>query len=377
MDFDLTDEQAEQKQRAAAFAQDKLLGNAALVDERGEIPNEIVSALVASGLLGIGFAHELGGKGGGRTAIVAAIEEIARACAATGWLLATHLMLFCRMLDRFADDTQKRSVLMPALTGESIGSVATIDETDIESLALAADRQESGGYLLRGETGPIACAALADMFLVLARDPALEAEGGLVALLVRRDAPGVSIKRARASSGLRGAQRGVLVLDGVLVAADRVLGANGAGLAIARALHAESRLALAAEALGVARAAFEKAAGKVREEQQRSKSAGLLGMQIDIADMSVEIDAARLLVFRAAGILDAGGAEGAEGAIASLFASQMATRAAHKAMLLHGAEGADIELGLERHVRDAHGVELSGERGDAYRTVIARSMLEG
>lgn len=287
--------------------------------------------------------------------------------------------LFCRTIERFGDEALKRSLLEPASSGAIIGAVAMLDEEHLKDAPLVADRQESGGYVVRGETAPVALGQRADVFLVFAREAMNEEKDGLVALLVRRDAPGLTVKSAPMRLGLRGVPQAVLSFEGVLVAADHVLGASQAGHEMLVSAHAEARLAIAAEALGVGRAAYEKACLQVKQEQQKQAGAGLLGMQTQLADMSVELDAARLLVLRAAQLGDAGSGSTsvAEGAVGCLFATEMATRAAHKAMLLHGARGADLALGLERHLRDAHSVALSDERGETQRALIARSMLQG
>lgn len=371
MDFDLSEEQTRLKSAARDFATRELAKAATAIDHAGEIPAAIVNGLARAGLLGIGID---GGSGGDRVALVLAVEEIAAACASTARLVSTHVALFCRTLQRFGDDALRSALLAKAARGEVIGTVATIDVENPAATSLVAEKQENGGYVVRGETGPVTLGGVAELFVVFARDASSEGNA-LVALVVGRDNPGLSIERAEPGFGLRGTRPAMLRFDGSLVAADRVLAESG--LVIAKAALEEARLGVAAEAIGVARAAHDKACAHVKVEQQRVVSAGLLGMQVQIADMTVELDAARLLVLRAARLADAGSSSAAESAIGRLFAAEMATRVAHKAMLLHGARGADAALGLERHLRDAHGVELHEERGETQRAVIARSMLEG
>ncbi|MDI1445918.1 acyl-CoA dehydrogenase family protein [Polyangium sp. 6x1] len=375
MDFDLTEEQKRFQEAARALAARELAPRAAEIDHDARLPEGHARTLGDAGLLGLTIPAEHGGSGGDLVALALAIEEIAAACASSAAIVGTHVALVARTLLRAGSDAQKQNHLARLARGASLGAAAMPDPA--EPVSLIAEPSAAGGFVLEGEAGPVILGPAADVFLVFAatnRDPN---DPRLVALLVPKSAPGLTLVPAEATVGRRAASAALLRARGVRVDAADVIGAPGEGSSIAAAALEDARIAVAAEAIGVARAAFDKAAAHVKRTQDRVKTPGLLGMQAQLADMAVDIEAARLLVLRAAHLADRGLPSSAERSIGKLFASEMSTRVAHRAMDILGARGGGASEGLGRHFRDARTTELVEESSGTQRSIIAQTMLKG
>ncbi|MDC0742910.1 acyl-CoA dehydrogenase family protein [Polyangium mundeleinium] len=374
MDFDLTDEQKRFQEAARALAARDLAPRAAEIDHDARLPEGHARTLGDAGLLGLTIPAEHGGSGGDLVALALVIEEIAAACASSAAIAGTHVALVARTLLHAGSDAQKQKHLAPLARGASLGAAAMPDPA--EPASLFAEPSADGGFVLDGEAGPVILGPAADVFLVFAATNRAPNDPRLVALLVPKGAPGLDVVPAEAGVGRRAAGVALLRARGVRVDAADVIGAAGEGQAIATAALEDARIAVAAEAIGVARAAFEKAAAHVKGTQDRVKTPGLLGVQAQLADMSVEIEAARLLVLRAAHLADRGAPSSAERSIGKLFASEMSTRVAHRAMDILGARGGGASEGLGRHFRDARTTELVEESSGTQRSIIAQTMLK-
>ncbi len=377
MDFDLTEEQRRIQQGVRDLATRDLAPNAAEIDREARLPEGLARRLGDAGLLGLTIPKEHGGSGGDLVSFALAIEEIAAACASSAAIVGAHVALVCRTLLHAGNDDQKRRILAPLARGESLGAAAMPDLA--EPAALFAEPSASGGFVLEGETGGVTLGRHASWFLVFAATNRAPNDPRLVALLVPRAAPGLDLTPIEAGVGRRGAGTATLRARGVHVDAADVLGArgDGDGLTIATAALEDARIGVAAEALGISRVAFEKAALHVKRTQERTKSPGLLGVQVLLADMSVDLSAARLLVLRAAHLADRGAPSSAERSIAKLFASEMSTRVVHGAMQILGARSAEASEDLGRRSRDARMTELVDESSGTARSIIAQTMLKG
>ena len=375
MDFDLTEEQKRSQQGARALATRDLAPRAAELDHAGRLPEGFTRRLGDAGLLGLTIPAEHGGSGGDLVSLALVIEEIAVACASSAALVGTHVTVVCRVLFAAGTNEQKRKYLAPLARGLSLGTAAMPDPAEPPSLF--AEPDASGGLLLDGEIGPVTLGRDADVFLAFAATNRTPDDPRLIALLVPKAAPGLEIVPVESGVGRRAAGAATLRARGVRVDAADVIGAAGDGAAIAAAALEDARIAVAAEAIGVARVAFEKAAAHVKGTQDRVKTPGLLGAQAQLADMSVDIEAARLLVLRAAHLADRGSPSSAERSMGKLFASEMSTRVVHHAMEILGARGGGAGEGLGRHFRDARTTELVEESSGTQRSIIAQTMLKG
>ena len=379
MDFDLTADQERVQRAARDLAAREIEPGAAARDRAARWPAEIVARLGALGWLGMAVPRELGGAGLDPVSRALVVEEIAAACAASAAIVIAHDALFCGPLLAFGTAEQHRAILAPAAAGSEIGAFAFAPGAD--DLPARAERRPDGSFTLHGATSLVTSGPSAEHFLVLARtspDGEAAQSTASTALLVRRGAPGITIGPPVETMGLRAAHACTLSFEGVRVPLERVLGAEGGGADVARHALDAGRVGLAALGVGIARAAFEKAAAHLTGAPA-PRPPTPQSVQFMISDMAVEIDAARLLVRRAALRRSDGGDAGhaSEGAVAKLFASEAATRVTHRAMQIFGARGTTTACGVERHYRDARSTELDVGTSEAQRLSIAAGVLEG
>lgn len=372
MNFDLTENQQRIQQAAREFATRVLAPRAADVDRNAQLDAESVGQLGRSGFFGMTIPEVFGGSGGDIVAFALAVEELAAACANSAACVATTVAHACRPLLLHGSETQKGD-LLPALAGaKTTIAFATIDPDNLASGVLDAERMQDGSFVLRGETGLATFFGEPEHVIVFARLPGEH----ITAFVVPHDSVNVRVTVLPESLGKRAAKLGGFRFDGVHAAETAVLGRVNAGLEVARAAQEDARIAAAAEAVGIARAAYERAALYVKQQSPKTPAPGLLGVQAMLADMCVDVDAARLLTLRAAQLADAGVSSASERSMAKLFASEMSTRVAHKAMQIHGTRNVAATPNLERHFRDARMTELSDDPPEQQRSVIAAAMLK-
>ncbi|MBK9258417.1 MAG: acyl-CoA dehydrogenase family protein [Polyangiaceae bacterium] len=372
MNFDITEDQLRTQQVARDFAAHVLAPRATDVDQNARIEAESIGQLGDAGWLGMTIPEAFGGSGGDFVALALAIEEFAAACANSAGFVAANVALACRPLLAYGSDTQKRELLTPLARGKTTLAFAPADPDNLGAGVVHAERQHDGSFVLRGETSPVTLFGQPDHVLVFART----ADERVTAFVVPYGAANLHVTVLPGHLGKRAARLGVLRFDGVQLPASAAVGQQGDGLSIARSALDDARIAAAAEALGIARAAYEKAALHVKQESPKTPAPGLLGVQVMLADMCVEVEAARLLTLRAARQADAGTTSGSERSMAKLFASEMSTRVAHKAMQILGARNVATTPSLERHFRDARMAELSDDPPEVQRAIIAAAMLK-
>ncbi len=381
MDFDLTEEQILLRDTARDFATREIEPKAAELDRSARWPAEIVARLADLGFLGMAVPAELGGAGLDTVSYVLAMEEVSRACASSGVIMSVNNSLFCDPLVKFGTDQQRRDVLAPAASGKELGAFGLTEPasgSDARTMKTVADRQGDGGFVLNGSKNFITCGPEADHVLVFAVTTPDAARPKHTALIVRRGTPGYSVAPHDEKLGIRAAHSCTIFFDNVRVPAEGVLGGEGDGFSIAMATLDGGRIGIAAQAIGIARAAHEKAVAYARDRKAFGGSvADLQAIQFMIADMATELDAARLLTLRAASMKDRGVRHTAESAIAKLYASEMATRVTHKAIQIHGGYGYTTEYGVERHYRDARITEIYEGTSEIQRIVIAANLLKG
>jgi butyryl-CoA dehydrogenase len=381
MDLDLTEDQLLVQQAARDFAQREIAPKAAELDKTGRWPTEIVARMAELGFLGLAIPAEHGGAGLDHVSYVLVMEEVSRACASSGVIMSVNNSLFCDPLLKYGTDFQKREVLAPTAQGKWLGAFGLTEPSsgsDARTMLTVGEKSGDGGYLLNGSKNFITCGPEAEHVIVFAVTTPDPERPKHTALLVRRDMPGYSLAPHDEKLGIHAAHSCTIFFENIKVPKEMVLGAEGNGFKIAMATLDGGRIGIAAQALGIAVAAHEKAIAYAKERKAfRTPIANLQAIQFMLADMATEIDAARLLTLRAAHLKDKGVRHSAESAAAKLYASEMATRVTHKAIQIHGGYGYTTEYGVERHYRDARITEIYEGTSEIQRIVIANSLLKG
>jgi butyryl-CoA dehydrogenase len=379
MDLELTPEQTLLRDTARELAAKEILPRAAEIDRTHEFPRALVSRLGEVGLLGVMVPERWGGAGMDALSYALALEEISRACASTGVIMSVQNSLVCGPLVSSGSDAQKAKWLPELATGKKIGCFA-LSEPEAGSDA-AAQRttavRKGGGWVISGTKNFITNAPAADVMLVAANTDPGKGSRGISVFIVPTDTPGVKLGKHDEKMGIRGAVSSQVFLDSVAVGEDALLGAENEGFKIAMKGLDGGRIGIAAQAVGIARAAFEDAVRYARERKTFGQPiADHQAIQFKLADMATEIDGARLLLWRAAAKKDAGVRYSREAAIAKLFASEVANRVAKEALQVFGGYGYLADFPAERHYRDAKITEIYEGTSEIQRLVIASSLLK-
>jgi alkylation response protein AidB-like acyl-CoA dehydrogenase len=376
VDFELTSEQREIQAVAREFAAAEIEPNAAEWDRAHGFPRELLDQLGELGLLGVCVAEELGGAGADFVSYILVLEELSRADAGVGVTVAVHTSACTLPIIAFGTEDQVVRFVPPLARGEGIGCFALTEPgsgSDAGALVSSAERVD-GGWRLRGSKQWITNAALGGTLLLFARtDPGTRTARGVSAFVL--DSDQVEVTRTEEKLGLNSSVTNDIAFDTV-VADDRLIGQLNHGFRIAMATLDGGRIGIAAQAVGIAQAAYEVARRYALEREAFGhRIADYQAIQHKLADMSMEIDAARLLVLRAAWLKDAGRPHTEAGAKAKLFASEMARRQTAEAIQVLGGYGYTKEFPLERYYRDAKITEIYEGTSEIQRIVIARSIL--
>ncbi len=379
MDLDLTAEQTLLRDTARDLATKEILPRAAEIDRAHQFPRALVSRLGALGLLGVMVPEKWGGAGMDAVSYALALEEISRACASVGVIMSVQNSLVCAPIVTSGTDAQRARWLPGLAAGETIGCFGLSEpEAGSDAGAQRTAAVKSGaGWVLNGTKNFITNAPAADVILVAAKTDPGQGTKGISIFIVPTDTPGVTIGKPDDKLGIRGAVSAQVFLADAAVGPDALLGAEGEGFKIAMRALDGGRIGIAAQAVGIARAAFEDA---VRYAQERKTFGQPIAehqaIQFKLADMSTEIEAARLLLWRAAAKKDAGARYTREAAMAKLFASEVANRAAKEAVQVFGGYGYLADFPAERHFRDAKITEIYEGTSEIQRLVIASSLLK-
>ncbi|MCU0682060.1 MAG: acyl-CoA dehydrogenase family protein [Polyangiaceae bacterium] len=381
MDFDYTEEQTMLQSTARDFAQREVAPLAAELDRTGRWPTELVKRMGELGFMGVAVPEEHGGSGLDAISYVLAMEEISAACASTGVIMSVNNSLFCDPILKYGTAEQKRDVLAPAASGQTLGSFGLTEPmsgSDAQTMATVGELQGDGSWIVNGSKNFITNGPAADFILIFAITDRSGPKAKHTCFIVPTNAPGFTRSPHDEKMGIHAAQSCTVYLENVRVPKEMVLAGAGDGFKIAMNTLDGGRIGIASQALGIARAAFEKAVGYSKERKSFGKViAEHQAIQFMLSDMAVELDAARLLTLRAASLKDRGVRHSVESAEAKLFASEMSTRVAHKAIQIFGGYGYVSEYGVERHYRDARITEIYEGTSEIQRLVIAASMLKG
>ncbi len=380
MNFDLTEEQQLVQQTARDFARREIEPKAAELDKTARWPAEIVARMAELGFMGMAIPTEYGGAGLDNVSYALVIEEISAACASSGVIMSVNNSLFCDPLYKFGTDYQKREILTPTASGKMLGCFGLTEPTsgsDARTMLTVGEKQGDGGYIVNGSKNFITVGPEAEHVIVFAVTTPDPEKPRHTALLLRRGMPGYTVAPHDEKLGIKAAHSCTIYFENVRIPKENILGEEGSGFKIAMATLDGGRIGIAAQAIGIARAAFEKAVAYSKERKAfRTPIANLQAIQFMIADMALEIDAARLLTLRAASMKDKGVRHTAESSMAKLLASEMSTRVTHKALQIHGGYGYTTEYGVERHYRDARITEIYEGTSEIQRIVIANNVLK-
>jgi butyryl-CoA dehydrogenase len=377
MDFELTPDQREIQALTREFAAAEIEPHAAEWDREHRFPLELFGKLAELGLMGACIPEEYGGAGADFLSYILVLEELSRADAGVGVTVAVHTSAVTLPILTFGTDEQKSRFVPPLARGEALGSFALTEAeagSDAGSLRTAAT-PNGDGWSISGAKQWISTARYAGTLVLFARtDPETPGAKGVSAFIL--DAEHVRITRDEEKLGLNSSVTNDLVVEDAQVGRDRLLHEEGKGFEVAMATLDGGRIGIAAQALGIAQAAYEAARAYALERKQFGKRiAEFQAIQWKLADMATEIDAARMLVYRAAWLKQQGRPHTEEGAKAKLFASEMARRQTAEAIQIFGGYGYTKEFPVERYYRDAKITEIYEGTSEIQRLVIARSIL--
>jgi len=378
MDLEFSAEQEMIRKMVRDFAQKEVAPIAAEIDEQGVVPFENIRKMASLGLLGLIIPEEYDGGGADMISYVIAIEELSKACASTAIVVAVQNSLVAAGIERFGTEEQKNAYLPPLARGEKIGAFALTEPSagcDASALLTTAVR-DGDEYVINGRKHFITNGGFADLIVLFAMTDKSQGHRGITAFLVDKGTPGFSPGKEEHKMGICGTNTSELIFDAVRIPATNRLGEEGQGFRIAMTVLDGGRIGVAAQAVGIAQAAYEAALEYSKQRAQFGKPiCEFQAIQWMLADMATRIEAARLLVYKAALAKQSGTRFSQEAAMAKVYASETATWVADRAIQIHGGYGYMKENPVERHYRDAKITELYEGTSEVQRMVIARSIL--
>ena len=373
MNIQLNEEQRQVRDLCRQFADSELRPNARKWDVDHQYPADAVKKLAEMGLMGVAIPAELGGAGMDNVSYAVAMEEISRGCAGTGVIMSVNNSLYCDPVNKFGTDEQKGEFLAPFARGERLGAFALTepmsgsDAAEMRTLAV----KKGNEYVLNGTKNFITNGPQADVVIVFAMTDRSKGHKGISTFLVPTSVKGFSRGKADDKVGIRASSSCTLFFEDVVLPERFRLGGEGEGFKVAMQTLDGGRI-------GIAQAAYEEAVAYAKERKAFGNPiTQFQAIQFMLADMATEIDAARLLVWRAAWMKDKGVRHSAESAMAKLYASEMSERVTSKAIQVHGGYGYVKEYDVERHWRDSRITEIYEGTSEIQRLVIAANVLKG
>ncbi len=380
MNVELTEEQRMIQDVARDFAEKELRPIAGAIDREARFPRETVRRMGELGLMGIFIPEAWGGSGSDSVSYVVAVEEVSRGCASHGVIMSVNNSLFCYPVCTRGTDEQKRRFLTPFASGTKLGCYSLTEPEAGSDATNQRTRAERAGdvYVLNGRKVFVTSGREAHAALVFAQTDEVRAHHGISAFIVEKGTPGFTVVKTEDKLGIRASDTAEFLFENCRVPVENRLGEEGEGFKIALGALDGGRLGIAAQAVGIAVAAYEASLAYARERKSFGVPIGEHQMvQWMLADMATAIEAARLLTRRAAFLKDKGLPFGPEAAMAKLFASEMAMRVTTDAIQVHGGYGFITEYPVERHFRDAKITQLYEGTSQIQKLVIARHLLDG
>lgn len=378
MDFLLTKEQEMQRTLFRTFAENEVKPLASEVDELERFPEETVAKMAKCGFLGIPYPKEVGGQGCDVLTYIMCVEELSKACATTGVVVSAHTSLGVSPIYEFGTPNQKEKYLKKLCSGEWLGAFGL---TEPGAGTDAAGQQtkavlEGDHYVLNGSKIFITNGGKADVYIVFAMTDKSQGTRGITAFIVEKDFPGFRIGKKEAKMGIRGSSTTELIFEDCIVPKENLLGREGKGFKIAMSTLDGGRIGIAAQALGIAQGAIDEAVKYVKERKQFGRSiAKFQNTSFELADMQAKVEAARLLVYKAAYLKGVKKPFSVEAATAKLIASETASEVTRRAVQLFGGYGYTRDYPVERMMRDAKITEIYEGTSEVMRMVISGALL--
>lgn len=379
MDFTLSKEQLMARQLFRDFAEEEVKPLAQEIDEEERFPHETIEQCQKYGFMGIPIAKEYGGQGCDSLTYIMCVEELSKVCGTTGCIVASHTSLACDPIKNFGTPEQKEKYLVPLAKGEKIGAFGLTEPNAGTDSAGQQTKVVLDGdhYILNGNKIFITNGSVADTYIIFALTDKSLGNRGISAFIVEKGWEGFSFAKKEKKMGIRGSATCELVFEDVKVPKENLLGKENGGFKIAMYTLDGGRIGIASQALGIAQGAIDETIAYTKERRQFGKSiSDFQNTRFQLADMQARVDAARLLVYRAACAKDSGERFTVEAAMAKLFASETAMAVTTKCVQLYGGYGYMREYPVERMMRDAKITEIYEGTSEVQRMVISGNMLK-
>jgi alkylation response protein AidB-like acyl-CoA dehydrogenase len=377
--FPLSEEHQMIRQAARDFAQNEIAPIAAEFDESGDFPSATIAKMGAMGFMGIEVPEEYGGAGMDTLAYVLALEEICKVDASHGTIMSVNNSLYCYGLLKFGTEEQRLKFVAPVASGEAVGAYSLTEPMSGSDAGTMRSRavRDGNNYILNGRKSWVTSGPVADYVVVFTMTDAQKRHRGITAFVVESDRPGFVRGKKEPKLGIRASATSEIVFEDCCVPVDNRIGQEGDGFKIAMTVLDAGRIGIAAQALGIAEAAYEASVIYAREREAFGQKIGQFqGISFKLADMKTRIEASRLLIYQAALAKEKSKATGErftlQASMAKLFASETAMFTAHQAVQIHGGIGYSKEFPVERYFRDAKITEIYEGTSEIQRLVIAR-----
>ena len=377
--FQFTDEQLMIRDTVRKLAKNEIAPRAAQIDQSHEFPWENIKKMGELGLMGLPIPEEYGGSGQDFVSYILTIEEISQACASTGVILSVHTSVGTFPILFFGNEEQKQKYIPKLAAGEMIGAFALTESnagSDAANLSTTA-KLEGEHYIVNGSKIFITNGGVADTYITFVVTDKSKGAKGISCLIVDKDTPGFSIGKKEEKMGLNGSQTTELVFDNARVPKENLLGQEGEGFKVAMSGLDGGRIGIAAQGLGIAQAALDAAIDYSKMRIQFGKPISFFqGIQFLLADMATQVEAARMLVYRAAFLKSNGQPHSKEAAMAKMFSTDTAMRVTTDAVQVFGGYGYTREYPVERYMRDAKITQIYEGTNQIQRIVIAKHLLK-
>ncbi|RDW20519.1 acyl-CoA dehydrogenase [Oceanobacillus chungangensis] len=379
MDLNFSAEQEMIKKLSQEFATKEISPEIERMEAEDRFPKEVIEKMGAVGLMGIPIPEKYGGSGMDYTSYIIAIHELSKVSATIGVVLSVHTSVGTIPILHFGTEEQKEHYIPKLASGQYLGAFALTEPgagSDVKSMKTTA-REENNHYVLNGSKVFITNGGVADTFIVFARTNNDQSANEISAFIIEKDTPGLIIGKKEKKMGLQGSSTVQLNFDNCIVPKSQLLGAAGEGFKIAMANLNVGRIGIAAQALGIAEAALEYAVNYSKEREQFGKSiAANQGISFKLADMALEVEAAKLLVYHVTSLVEQNIDCGKEASMAKMYASKTAMKTAIEAVQVLGGYGYTKDYPVERFFRDAKVTQIYEGTNEIQHIVIAKHLLQ-
>ncbi|MCR5481380.1 MAG: acyl-CoA dehydrogenase [Clostridia bacterium] len=379
MNFQLTKEQEFVRKMVREFAVNEVEPLAADIDKEHRFPKETVEKMAKYGLMGVPFPAEVGGSGGDHISYAITVEELSRVCASTGVICSAHTSLCCWPIFNYGTEEQKKKYLPDLLSGKKLGAFGlTEPNAGTDAAGQQTTAKDMGDhYLLNGAKVFITNGGYADVFVVMAMTDKSKGTRGISSFILEKGDEGFSIGKTEDKMGICASSTTELIFQNVKVPKDRLLGNVGEGFKVAMSTLDGGRIGIASQALGIAQGAFDVTVDYMKARKQFGKKLSQMqALQFEMANMKTQIEAARLLIYRAADSKDKHLPYGPQAAMAKLFAAETAMYVTTKAVQLHGGYGYTKDYPVERMMRDAKITEIYEGTSEVQKLVISADIFK-